>query len=93
MVNREPAQVRAAKLAASVAEDAWHQLSVAQGSKGPRVFDWAYVPLYRFGAGATPYKHALLLRRDLTDGELSFFVVFAPKEATLEELVEVAGMR
>jgi SRSO17 transposase len=91
--ERGPGQVRAAKLAVSVQEDAWQPLSVAQGSKGPRVFDWALVPLYRLGADAIPFKHALLLRRDLQDGELSFFVVFAPKEVTLEQLVEVAGMR
>ena len=93
LTERGPGQVRAAKLAASVKEDAWQSLAVAQGSKGPRVFDWAVVPLYRLGAGATPFRHALLLRRDLKEGELSFFVVFAPKEATREELVKIAGMR
>ena len=93
LTERGPGQVRAAQLAASVKEDAWQPLSVAQGSKGPRVFEWAVVPLYRLGVGATPFKYALLIRRDLTDGELSFFVVFAPKETTFEELVKIAGMR
>lgn len=41
VTERGPGQVRAAKLAASVQEEAWQSLVVAQGSKGPRVFAWA----------------------------------------------------
>lgn len=51
------------------------------------------MPLYRLGADATPFKHALLIRRDLNEREFAFFVVFAPKGAALEELVKLAGMR
>ena len=37
--------------------------------------------------------HALLVRRSLTDGELAYFVVFAPAQTTLQSLVEIAGQR
>ena len=33
------------------------------------------------------------IQRDLTERELSYFVVLAPKEATLEELVKIADLR
>lgn len=37
--------------------------------------------------------HALLIRRSLTDGELAYFVVFAPFDTPLQVLVTVVGQR
>jgi SRSO17 transposase len=37
--------------------------------------------------------HALLVRRSLTDGELAYYVVFAPAGTSLQILVTVAGQR
>ena len=82
---------RADNLAALVPAGAWQRLSCADGSKGPRLYDWALVDT------ASAY-HRLLVRRSLRPGEkgeleLAFFLCYAPRGATLAELVAVAGAR
>lgn len=49
---------RADELAALVAADAWQRLSCADGSKGPRLYDWALID-------AESPEHKLLVRRSL----------------------------
>lgn len=82
---------RADALAALVPAGAWQQLSCADGSKGPRVYDWA---LIEPADGA----HQLLARRPLHvnskgEKEVAFFWCYAPRGASLAELVAVAGAR
>jgi SRSO17 transposase len=85
-------QQRADERAAALPEDAWLPLSCGAGAKGPRVYDWALLPLPRWGQSDKVF-HALLIRRSLSDGELAYFVVFAPTGTSLQTLVTVAGMR
>lgn len=85
-------QQRADERAAALPEEAWQRLSCGAGAKGPRVYDWALLPLPRRGQAAD-VLHALLVRRSLADGELAYFVVFAPAGTLLQTLVSVAGMR
>jgi SRSO17 transposase len=85
-------QQRADERAAALPEEAWHCLSCGAGAKGPRVYDWALLPLPRWGQ-SNAVLHALLVRRSLSDGELAYFVVFAPAGTALQTLVTVAGMR
>jgi SRSO17 transposase len=85
-------QQRADERAAALPEDAWIPLSCGAGAKGPRVYDWALLPLPRWGQ-SDAVLHALLVRRSLSDGELAYFVVFAPAGTALQTLVTVAGMR
>jgi hypothetical protein len=82
---------RAGALAALVPEQAWQRLSCADGSKGPRLYDWALI-------GAAGSGHFLLVRRSLQlnekgEQELAYFCCYAPRGATLAELVAVAGAR
>jgi SRSO17 transposase len=82
---------RADKLAALVPAEAWQRLSCADGSKGPRLYDWALI------ATASP-QHWLLARRPLHPNErgeleLAFFRCWSPRPVTLPELVAVAGAR
>jgi SRSO17 transposase len=82
---------RADELAARVPGHGWQALSCGDGSKGPRLYDWALIGLA--GAG----RH-LLVRRSLTPNakgelELAFFLCSAPAGATLAELAAVAGAR
>ncbi|MDQ2876948.1 MAG: IS701 family transposase [Actinomycetota bacterium] len=82
---------RADELAALVPKAAWQRLSCADGSKGPRLYDWALIEAA--GAG-----HHLLARRSLHPGEkgqleLAFFRCWSPRPVTLAELVAVAGAR
>src|SRR5450755_94433 len=82
---------RADELAALVPGAAWQLLSCGDGSKGPRVYDWALIDT------ASP-DHRLLVRRSLTlnskgERELAFFWCCAPRGAALAELVAAAGAR
>jgi SRSO17 transposase len=78
--------------AAEVAVDAWQRLSAGEGAKGPRLYDWARVPLARLPDPG--WSHWLLLRRSLRDPtELAYYVCFAPAQASLQDLVCVAGTR
>jgi SRSO17 transposase len=83
--------VRADELAALVPGNGWQRLSCADGSKGPRLYDWALI-----GTGSP--DHHLLARRSLVPGEkgrleLAFFRCWSPRPVTLPELVAVAGAR
>jgi SRSO17 transposase len=78
--------------AAGVPPEGWHRLSAGAGSKGPRLYDWAYVP-YRGGAPAG-WEKGLLVRRKLDQpDELAFYLTLAPPGADLATLVRVAGTR
>ncbi len=70
----------------------WQRLSMSEGSKGPRLFDWAYVPiLHRWEDDECRW---VLIRRSLTDpNEKAYSFVFAPKGTTLPEMVAAIGAR
>lgn len=85
-------QKRADEWAATIPDEVWQRLSCGEGAKGLREYEWALLPLPRWGQSAD-VLHALLVRRSLTDGELAYFVVFAPPDVSLQTLVTVAGMR
>src|SRR5713226_5819850 len=65
---------------------------MSQGSKGPRLFDWAAVPiLHRWEDDG---RHWLLMRRCVDDPlEKAYYFVFAPKGTTLQEMVQAIGAR
>jgi SRSO17 transposase len=89
-------QTEAREIAASLAPERWRRLSAGAGAKGPRLYDWAWEPLWRLQVTEEERKwgHWLLVRRDIEDpGECAYYVVFAPRETTLEQVVRVAGMR
>jgi SRSO17 transposase len=90
--QRGPAQVRADALAEKVAPERWERLSAGVGAKGPRLYDWARVPLFRLDWPG--FEHGLLVRRSIPNPEeRAYYVVFAPAGTTLAELVRVAGSR
>jgi SRSO17 transposase len=70
----------------------WHRLPAGQGSKGPRLYDWARVRLLRLQA--PPWDHWLLIRRSISDPkDMAFYVTFGPHTTELKELAAVAGLR
>jgi SRSO17 transposase len=85
-------QQRVDERAATLSAQEWHRLSCGDGAKGPRDYDWALLVLPRF-MQQQDILHALLVRRSLTDGELTYYVVFAPAHTSLQALVNVAGQR
>jgi SRSO17 transposase len=70
----------------------WQRLSMSEGSKGPRLFDWACVPiLHRWEDDG---HHWLLIRRGLSDPqEKRYYFVCAPPGTTLCEMVKAIGAR
>jgi len=73
-----------------VRADGWHRLSAGDGAKGPRLYDWASLP---FRGGPEGWCKALLIRRRLGDGALTFYLACAPEGTALADLVRVAGAR
>jgi SRSO17 transposase len=79
-------------LLAALPEDRWTRLSAGDGAKGPRWYDWQWLPL------ADPvdpqWRRWLLVRRRMSaPKEMTAYVVFAPQATALEEVVRVAGSR
>jgi SRSO17 transposase len=77
---------------ATLPADGWTRCSAGAGAKGPRWYDWCWVPL------APPihpaWRRWLLVRRSRSQPtELTAFVVFAPQATSLAEAVHVAGTR
>jgi SRSO17 transposase len=71
---------------------AWQRLSAGEGSKGPRLYDWAWLP-YRSDA-APGWQKGLLIRRKIRKPEeFTFYLTLSPTETRLAELVRVAGTR
>jgi SRSO17 transposase len=68
----------------------WVRLSAGDGAKGPRLYEWQRIPLLSW---QMPGQRWLLLRRSLTDGELSYYVGYVPPDTDLETIVRVAGSR
>lgn len=87
-----PQQVPVATVAARLTEACWERISAGNGAKGPRVYDWAWVPLSRMPA--PEWGHWLLVRRSVAKPEeLAYYVVFGPAGTPLPEAVQVAGTR
>jgi len=87
-----PGKHAVADLVAAISEEDWQRLSCGAGAQGPRLYDWAYLPLRpALGEG---WVHGLLVRRHLVrTTELSYYLVYAPLECPLEEMVRAAGSR
>jgi SRSO17 transposase len=87
-----PQQRRVNTLLASLPADGWRRLSAGAGAKGPRWYDWRWLPL---AAPLEPgWRRWLLVRRSLSEpADVTAYVVFVPQPTTLEEVVRVAGSR
>ena len=78
--------------AAGLPSTAWQRLSAGDGAKGPRLYDWAYLP---YGSDAAPgWEKGLLIRRSLAEpGKLAFYLTHAAHGTALADLVRIAGTR
>lgn len=72
--------------------DAWQCLSMSDGTKGPRLFDWAVMPVLH--GWEDDGRHFLLVRRCLDNpDENACSFVFAPTGTPLAEMVQASGAR
>jgi SRSO17 transposase len=89
--GRKYVEVRSVEALLLHAQD-WQRLSMGDGTKGPRLFDWVCVPLLH--QWEDDGKHWLLIRRCLNDAkQKAYYVVFAPPATTLQAMVKAIGYR
>ena len=71
---------------------AWRRLAAGDGAKGPRLYDWAYLP-YRADTAPGWHKGLLIRRKIKPPAEFTFYLTLAPTGTTVADLVRVAGRR
>lgn len=87
-----PGQTALTDVAAAVPAVAWHRLSCGEGAQGPRSYDWAAVPLRP--ALRDGWVHTALIRRHpVRTEEVAYYLVYAPVDTALMEIVRAAGTR
>lgn len=87
-----PGQTTPADLTPPLPAATWDRLSCGEGAQGPRIYDWALVPLRP--ADREGWQHALLVRRHPDrPAELAWYLVFAPVATPLTAIVRAAGTR
>jgi SRSO17 transposase len=80
-------------VAALLPESAWVVLSAGEGSKGPRLYEWAWLQLPEQSEGSGRARW-LLIRRSLSDtSKRAYYRAAGPAQTGLPELVRVAGSR
>jgi SRSO17 transposase len=88
-------RVRVDRLAKGLPASAWQSLSAGAGAKGPRLYDWAAVPVS--SPAPAGWQRWLVVRRSLpgaaVQDKLAYFLVFAKQGTTLEEMVQAIGRR
>jgi len=85
-------QVRVDAFAATLPPQDWQRLSCGTGSKGERVYDWAFVALPRVLENPA-FQVGLLVRRSLSDAKLTYYLTFAARDVSLQTLIAVAAAR
>ena len=73
-------------------EEDWCRLRAGDGTKGPRWYDWRWLPL---AAPCQPHwRRWLLVRRSLSDPTArTAYIVYAPETTALATAVQVVGRR
>ncbi len=91
----------AAEIAEALEPSDWQRLSAGPGTKGERLYDWAYLELADLSAAdfgvdfnfSGTWTRGLLIRRGTTDGALAFFTTWCPAGTSIATLVKVEGTR
>jgi SRSO17 transposase len=87
-----PGQIAVGEVAARVATTAWRRVSCADGAQGPRVYDWAWIPLRP--ALRQGWVHGVLLRRSCSrPAEVAYYLTYAPAGTSLRVMARAAGAR
>src|SRR4051812_18737198 len=90
---KPPVAGTAAEIASALDPAVWCRLSAGSGTKGERLFDWAYLELADLEAAeynetlSGLWTRGLLIRRNITDGDLAFFATWCPAGTPVAVLV------
>ncbi len=83
---------RVDEVVAELPAKAWKRLVVAEGSQGPRIYEYAFVWVWFSEEGLPSGRERLLVRRSLgQQAEVKYHRSNAPAEAPLEKLACVRG--
>ena len=75
-------------------ERRWQRLTVAEGEKGPRQYDWAYQRVVESRDGLPGPQAWLLARRSISDAQdIAYYLSNAPETTPLLTLAQVAATR
>ncbi len=97
--GKPPVAGTAAEIARDLDPGAWQRLSAGEGTKGARLHDWAYCELADLDAEEYDetqsglWTRGLLIRRNVSDGDLAFFTTWCPAGTGIQTLVAVEGYR
>ena len=89
----------AEEIAKGLDPSTWQRLSAGEGTKGARLYDWAYCPLAdldaaEYEATATGlWTRGLLIRKTIANGDLAYFSTWCPTGTDTAVLVKVEGHR
>jgi SRSO17 transposase len=94
-VEVQGSRKRVDRIADEVEASGWQRISVGNGSKGPREFDWARIELA--GPPQEGWQKWLVVRQSPVAGEKpaerAYVIVFAPCGTTLAEMAAAIGTR
>ena len=79
--------------AAAIPGDAWREITVAQGSQGPRSYQFTAQRVRPTARGKPGEVHWAVFRRNLDGGEPRYYLSNAPEGTTLEMLAYAGGSR
>lgn len=97
--GKPPVAGTALEIACDLDPGAWQRLSAGEGTKGARLHDWAYCELADLDASEYDetrsglWTRGLLIRRNISNGELAFFTTWCPAGTDIQTLVSVEGHR
>lgn len=86
-------------IAQALDASAWQPLSAGEGTKGARLYEWAYLSLADLDADdfnpdlSGTWTRGLLIRRHISDQSLAYFSTWCPARTPIETLVAVEGQR
>jgi SRSO17 transposase len=89
----EPTAQTVKAIAAALPPEQWSRHIIKEGGKGPMVADFAALRVVAVREGLPGPEVWLVLRRDLSSGELKCYLSNAPVDTSLTTLVWLSGMR
>ena len=97
--GKPPVAGTAAEIARDLGPSAWQRLYAGEGTKGARLHDWAYCELADLNADEYDdtksglWSRGLLIRRNISDGDLAIFTTWCPLGTGIQTLAAVGGHR
>jgi SRSO17 transposase len=89
-----PPSTTVAAIVGAWPEEQWKRLTVAEGEKGPRTYDWGRMRVVESRDGLPGPDAWLLARRSISDPtEIAYYLSNAPLDTSLLTLAQVAATR